>query len=257
MRTSRTPRRLLALAYALMGVLGAALLWQWGHPSVVFFGVLLLIVAISGAVWLLCGAWFERNRPDPVLATAPSGAAATFFPRSRFVIVMGVLLSSALAGWLLAVAAAAYLGGHPGWALFALALALLSFSPVAVAAAGKIRAGGLWLTRSGIEYRNEATSWSVPWSGVRHVVAEEPVRLRLERGSAPVVQRSVPWIWNREPAAPEGSVGIDTSFLAGGAPRVLAVLAYYLDDPRLREQLGTPDSLTAVRAAPPEPPSAT
>jgi hypothetical protein len=38
---------------------------------------------------------------------------------------------------------------------------------------------------------------------------------------------------------------------------VLAVLAHYLDDPRLREQLGTPDSLTAVRAAPPEPPSAT
>jgi hypothetical protein len=240
-----------------MGALGAALLWQWGHPSVLFFGVLLLIVAVSGAAWLLLGAWFERHRPDPTLATAPSGAAATFFPRSRFVIVMGVLLSSALGGWLLAVAAAAYLGGHPGWALVALVLALASFSPVAVAAAGKIRAGGLWLTRSGIEYRNEATSWSVPWSGVRHVVAEEPVRLRLEHGSAPAVRRSVRWIWNREPVAPEGSVGIDTSFLAGGAPRVLAVLAHYLDDPPRREQLGTPDSLTAVRAAPPEPPSAT
>ncbi len=135
MRTSRTPRRLLALAYALMGALGAALLWQWGHPSVLFFGVLLLIVAVSGAAWLLLGAWFERHRPDPVLATAPSGAAATFFPRSRFVIVMGVLLSSALGGWLLAVAAAAYLGGHAGWALFALVLAL------AVVLAGGRRGG--------------------------------------------------------------------------------------------------------------------
>jgi hypothetical protein len=240
-----------------MGVLGAALLWQWGQPSVIFLGALLLIVAVSGVAWLLLGAWFERHRPGPTLATAPSGAAATFFPRSRFVIVMGVLLSSALGGWLLAVAAAAYLGGHPGWALFALVLGLVSFAPVAVAAAGKIRAGGLWLTRSGIEYRNEATSWSVPWSGVRHVVAEEPVRLRLEHGSAPAVRRSVRWIWNREPVAPEGSVGIDTSFLAGGAPRVLAVLAHYLDDPPLREQLGTPDSLTAVRASPPEPPTAT
>lgn len=254
---SRTWRRLLAVAYALLGALGAAAVWQQGHPAMIFFGALLLIVAIGGAAWLLLGAWFDRHRPEPVLAAAPSGAAATYFPRSRFMIVMGVSLSLALGGWLVAVAAAAYLAGHSGWALSALALALVSLSPVAVAAAGRIRAGGLWLTRTGIEYRNEATSWSVPWSGVLHVVAEEPVRLRLERGTEPDLRRSVRWVWNREPAVPDGSVGIDTSFLAGGTPRVLAVLAHYLDDPRLRAQLGTPDSLTAVRAAPRRPPSPT
>ena len=136
-------------------------------------------------------------------------------------------------------------------------MALVSLSPVAVAAAGRIRAGGLWLTRTGIEYRNEATSWSVPWSGVLHVVAEEPVRLRLERGTEPDLRRSVRWVWNREPAVARRFRRHRHQLPGRRHPRVLAVLAHYLDDPRLRAQLGTPDSLTAVRAAPRRPPSPT
>ena len=61
---SRTWRRLLAVAYALLGALGAAAVWQQGHPAMIFFGVLLLIVAIGGAAWLLLGPGSTGTDPN-------------------------------------------------------------------------------------------------------------------------------------------------------------------------------------------------
>jgi len=233
--------------YVLMGVLGVGLLMDDDGPDktpiAALTAALLLVIAVGGLVMISFGPWFENHRPDPVLATAPSGAPATFFPRSWFRIVLSVVLSVALAGWLVAAAGTLYGSGHAGWALLVVVLALVLLWPVAVVATGKVQPGGLWLTPTGLEHRDAAVSWAVPWPDVRAVVAAEPVQLELRPDAEPTRSRTVRWIWDQAGRIPAGRLGFASSDLAGGGPQIVAMIAYYLAEPPLREQLGTAESL--------------
>jgi hypothetical protein len=243
-------RLLLAGTYIGLGMIGVLLLSLLDRPDATLYGSLLVLIAVGGLAMVGHPVWFDRHRPGPELATAPSGAPALYFRRSPFIVTLSVLFCVAFAGWLGAAAVLLYRGGHVGWGSSLVALALLVLWPVGVAALGRIGPGGLWLTPSGVQHRNEALSWAVPWSDVIDVVAGEPVLLRLRVGARPATRRTVRWVWNRVPRTPEGSVGIPTAYLAGGAELVVAVLADQLTHPRQRELLGTAESLRAIRAEP-------
>lgn len=255
--------------YVLLGALGLGMLL---HPSLrsetdwyvgVFLGALLALVGVTGVVLLAFVALHDRLRLGPALGTAPSGAPATFFRRSPFMVVAGVLVPLALALWLGALAVVLYRHGHGGWASLVALCTLCVLWPVVVAGTGKVEVGGLWLTRTGLEYRREAVGWALPWSELHHVepqphdrtvvgalphtggrtVPVQPVVLALEPEARLDVRRTVRWAWDRECRVPDGRVCIDCVDLAGGPALITEAIAHYLAHPRLREQLGTDWSL--------------
>jgi hypothetical protein len=233
---------LFGAGYVLMGLLGVAGLVYGDDTFSAFWATLLLLIAVAGAAKWGFRHRFDRQRPDPVLGTAPSGAPATFFRRSPFTVVLSVLVTGALALWCAAAAVALFRAGHDGWALLLAGLAALLLWPVVVAAMGRVAAGGLWLTEAGVEHRNGAVRWAVPWSDLQAVVAAEPIRLQLRPGAAPRIERTVPWIWSYELRKPADQLGIVASDLAGGPALIVAMLAHYLGEPRIRERLGTAES---------------
>ena len=84
-------------------------------------------------------------------------------------VVLSVLGTAFLAAWSGLLAVVLYGHGHPVWASLSVLFALVLLWPLAVAAAGKVKVGGLWLTPAGLEYRKEAVSWAMPWSDLRRV----------------------------------------------------------------------------------------
>lgn len=132
---------------------------------------------------------------------------------------------------------------------------------------GKVAPGGLWLTAAGLEHRQEAVSWAVPWADLTgaqpHVtrnvlpylpgqglVPIQPVLLDLQAGRYPTKQRTVRWVWSREiRLAGADVVVVDAYDLAGGAVQLAETVRHYLAHPGLRAQLGTARSLPPRDAA--------
>jgi hypothetical protein len=234
---------LFAVGHVLLAGIGVALLG--GREEIaVFAGVLLLIMAVNGSVIVAFATSYDRHRPQPRLAVAPSGEQATFYPRSRFAVAMPLVLIVALTGWLAAIAITVWRNGFPGWSGFWGLLALYLFAALPLALGGRVRAGGLWLTRSGVQHRDLAVSWAVPWSGVLGVAAGEPIGLTLRAGAAVSVHRAVRWYWQPKPRPSEFQLGFGCTYLAGGNAEITAALQHYLDEPAARERLGTPQSLS-------------
>jgi hypothetical protein len=130
------------------------------------------MVGIGGLSMILFIALFGRVRGAPVLCTAPSGAPATFFRRSPFMLVCSVVFCIALAVWAGTVAVVLGAYGHAVWASLPALFALVLLWPVAVVATGKVESGGLWLTSAGLEYRKQAVCWTLTWSELRSVVRQ-------------------------------------------------------------------------------------
>ena len=261
-------RLLFGVGYGLLGLLGAGLLGSAsGKPEPdryipAFSGALLVLVGVGGLALILFIPAFARFRPGPVVGTAPLGASATFFGRSPFMVATGVLMLLALVCWLAALAVVLHGYGHDVWAsLVALCAAGLLW-PLVPVATGKVKPGGLWITRSGLEYRREAVSWNLSWSALDGLeyppgtwtvigvlpstggrpVPVDPVVLRLEPGARLDVQRTAR-VWNRECRMPDGLVCVDCFDLAGGPVLIAETIEHYLAYPGRREQLGTEWSL--------------
>ncbi len=153
-----------------------------------FLGVGLLVTAIPrlgtlgrvfvGACFLLpaCGSlflvaetitrwWWSRRRPGAaVLGVAPSGAAATVVPRSGAALIGPTVMAASMFAFTVLLAVRA----RPvPWlaALIALgALALVTrLLPILL---GHARAGGLYLTPSGVEHRYGVCTTEVPWDSL-------------------------------------------------------------------------------------------
>jgi hypothetical protein len=265
----RVLRLLFASGYALLGLIGlSGLVWPSDRSTAdwyvgVFFGSLLLPIGVGGLVLLLFISLFDRVRPGPVVDTAPSGAAAMFFRRSSFMVVLNVLIPLGLAVWLGALGYVLHTNGHDVWAAVVALCALYLLWPVAVACLGRVRPGGLWLTPLGLEYRRDAAGWTLAWSELDGVeprpeewtvigvlprtggrpVPVEPVVLRLGLGVRVAVQRTVRFMWNYECRMPDDLVCVDCFDLAGGSVLIARTIERCLTDPRFREQLGSEWSL--------------
>jgi len=183
-------RLVFAAAYVLFCAFGAGLLMYPAQRSEadryvsLLFGVLLALIGVAGLVLVLFIPVFDRCRPGPVPATAPSGNPAMFFRRSPFMVVSSVVFCLAFAVW--AGTLAVVLHGHVVWASVPAVLAGVLLWPVAVVLTGKIKPGGLWLTPVGLEYRNEAVSWTLAHGDDRAPpVRPEPPRAARHRMDPP------------------------------------------------------------------------
>ena len=254
-----------ATGYVLLCALGAGLLMYPAQRSEadryvsLFFGVLLALIGVGGLVLVLFIPLFDRCRPGPVLATAPSGNPAMFFRRSPFMVVTSVVFCLAFAVWAGTLAVVLHGHGYVVWASVHAVLAGVLLWPVAVVLTGKIKSGGLSLPPVGLEYRKEAVSWTLAWSDVDRidraesgvqagalpyasgtgVATVQPVVLALRPEARAEVRRTVWWIWSRECRVPPGRVCIDCVDLAGGPRLITGAIERHLSAPSFREQLGT------------------
>jgi hypothetical protein len=261
-------RVLFGLGYAVMGTFCAAgLLSQPGPDRHGTIAIASFITAISfgGLVLILFILVFPRFRPGAALGTAPSGLPAVVFRRLPVMMLVSTSFCAFLVGWSGWLASVLHENGHEVWASLSVAFALLMLWPLAVLVSGRIEPGGLWLTPIGLEYRNEAVSWTVPWSDLRRVdrtdvvpvgvlpdtvgrgrAAIEPLGLELESTARLEVRRTTRWIWNREHPVSEWEVCIDCFDLAGGRQVIADLIERHLRWPRSREHLGTRWSLSRL-----------
>ncbi|HVH22236.1 MAG TPA: hypothetical protein VNA11_07250 [Pseudonocardia sp.] len=248
------------VGYALMAAFGVVGTYVAAGTVAALPAALLALIGAGGLAMVSFIRWFDRHRPAPVLAVAPSGAQGTFFSRSRFMIGFSVLCTLGLAGWTGALALVLYRLGHDVTAMLVTALTVLLLWPAAVAALGKVKPGGLWLTPFGLEHRQESTSWAVSWADLAAVerhptqrmvpppsslgAAIQPVRLDLQAGGFPAIQRTTRWTWDREVREPgQEALVVDAYDLAGGPAMIAIAIEHYLAYPRLRGHLGTARSL--------------
>jgi hypothetical protein len=259
-------RLVFGIVYVVLGALGVALLLSPDAGSeadrygTAFFGSLLAIVSAGGLALVVFIPLFALRRPGPVLGIAPSGVPAAFFRRSRFMLVTSVLVMIALAGWLGAAAVVLFGHGEYVWAALAAGCALVLLRPPAVLVTGRVGPGGLWLTRSGVEYRKEAVHWTLAWSDLQRVerngegralvaalphaarsgvAAVEPLVLVLDVHARPQVRRTTRRVWSRECSVPPGMLCVDCFDLAGGREQIAGAIERYRTHPALREHLGT------------------
>ena len=253
------------VGYALMAAFGVVGTYVAAGTVAALPAALLALIGAGGLAMVSFIRWFDRHRPAPVLAVAPSGAQGTFFRRSRFMIGFSVLCTLGLAGWTGALAAALFRLGHDVTAIAVTTLTVLLLWPPAMAALGKVKPGGLWLTPFGLEHRQESTSWAVSWADLaaveRHptqrvvppaaglgAAAIQPVRLDLQAGGYPAVKRTTRWVWDREIREGRGALVVDAYDLAGGPAMIATAIEHYLAYPRLRGHLGTVRSLPRLRS---------
>ena len=255
---------LIAAGYGALGALGVFGVLAGGGAPAVLIGGLLALIGTGGLGVVAFALWRGRYRLEPGVGIAPSGAPATFFRRSRFMIVWRLLFGYALAALALVGTGMLYRWGYFGWALLVGLIGLLVLYPVVVMVTGPIRPGGLWLTPSGVEYREPAVSWAVSWSelvAVRpgtaptcsadrpaksawlycYTQADNAVVLVLNTGVRPVVSRRMRW-GGEIPG--DGALYIDSYQLAGDAPMITKMIGRCLAHPTLREEL---DDTRALR----------
>ena len=252
--------------YALLAVTGLLGLYLTAGSVAALPAALLVLIGAGGLVMVAFVGWFDRHRPAPVLGVAPSGARGTFFRRSRFMVGFSLLCTLCLAGWTGLLAVVLHQLGHHLTAMLVAALTMLLLWPVVVAALGKVKPGGLWLTPFGLEHQQEATSWALSWADLvaverhptqrvlppragRGAAAVQPVRLDLRPDGTPAVRRTVRWIWDRDVRdGGRGALVVDAYDLAGGPAMIATAIEHYLAYPRLRGHLGTARSLPRLRA---------
>ena len=232
MRLPVTALRLVfATGYVLLCAFGAGLLMYPAQRSEadryvsLFFGVLLALIGVAGLVLVLFIPVFDRCRPGPVPATAPSDNLAMFFRRGPFMVVTSVVFCLAFAVWAGTLAVVLHRHGYVVWAsMLASLFALVLLWPVAAVQTGRIKPGGLWLTPVGLEYRKEAVELDSGLVGRgpdrpgRVGGAGERAALRVRDGGSGraargarasprharggAAHRAVGWIWSRECRAP-------------------------------------------------------
>jgi hypothetical protein len=218
-----------------LGGIGAAI----GQASVCF-GLVLLVVAAGGLAREHAERAHDRHPPRPELATAPTGEAALFLPRSsgRGRVAVGTLLglaATALLGAVFAASNGAWVG-----ALVLLAVAVLLG---VTAAPGRTGAGGLWVSPAGLVHIHDGVRWDLPWDDVSGVVPHEPMPVLVHPGREPRIQRTAAAARLRTRAKVDGMLPVETRYLAGGATLAAYVVGTAVVDPAFRAALGTPASL--------------
>jgi hypothetical protein len=237
-----------------IGVGGAIAAFDYSPGTSVFLGFVgavgvLLLVALTLEVR------HRTRRPFAVLETSADGLPATRLPYGWASVVpaVGVLVvavvACALGLWV------ALSQGNTGGSVIAVVLGAVSAVWLLPVAIGTVRAGGLDLTSAGIGHRHLGSGWWLAWEDLEGVSpgntrdAASPARSAalvglLERPGTNVRRRRYSrWGWSGDVVAPSQVVGIAVRHLSVDAPTLAFLVASYLDDPSLRDQLGTSDSL--------------
>ena len=207
------------------------------------FGGFLTALGLLAVVAVALELAWARRRPGARLGVAPDGTPATVIARAAWAVWMSAAMLAVLASGLLAGAALAIAREAWFWtaAFGAPGLWFISLLPPFVL--GRIDAGGLVLTPTGLLNSRDGGSWEVAWDDITGVVPGEPTAVLLRAGAQVAHTRGPLRGWRTAVRAPDGVLGIQTRHLAEG-PEVIAFLVLaYAKDASVRGQLGTEESL--------------
>ena len=237
---------LVLVVVGVAGVLAAA-----GDDSLggmVVLGLVAAVGVLTAASLLAEHAWRSR-RPYARVATAPSGVPATELPFASVSVwaraaLLALLLVAAVAGALVALDA-----GSTGWVVLSVVVAALALAQLVPVLIGRVRPGGVFVTREGVELRRLGTGWRVRWDDLEGVVPRESaVPLVVKPGGTVerVGSRAYGWRGDVRTADPR-LLGIDPRYLSVDGARLGAFLVLYLGHPQMRGDLGTQASLDWAR----------
>jgi hypothetical protein len=213
-----------------------------GHAWLMLLFGLPMTGSLAITVTVLTRWWWRRQpRRGAVLTSAPTGAPSTAYLRS-----MAALLPAATIGLgflVLGVATtvvavrdhsvgAAVVGA--GVAAYALLLVLPFVTGTS--------AGGVYLTRDGVEHRWGRAVTSIPWSSLMVPRAEVPFGLWLPPGARHRTGRPLMIPTDVTGQVPQGYAAVPPAYLPLTVPELVAVLQRYRSDPHLQVRLGTTDS---------------
>lgn len=200
---------------------------------------LVLVSAVRLACDVLLRWWWRGRRSGRLIdAVAPSGEAATTVRRSRAALVVPFLFSVLLTAYGVGLALSAARALGVWWAIPPLAIAVWGLCYLAPFLLGRVRAGGLFLTPQGVEHRFGTTTGVVRWTSLGEIRSVTPFAL-----AGATVTRTFAWDIAGDPTdrvAEPGSVDIPRTYLELTPDRVVALLETYVEQPHLRQFLGTP-----------------
>lgn len=221
-----------------VAVLAAAL----GHAWLVLLFGLPTIGAVATTVTTLTRWWWSRQGPRPaVLATAPSGAPATAYlrPRAALLPAATVAFGFLVLGGLTVLVGAGHgsVGGVVLGGLVA-AYAVLLVLPFGLGAT----AGGVYLTRDGVEHRWGLATTSLSWAQLQVPRAELPFGLWLAPDAEHRTRRPLFVPTDTTDRVPSGYAAVPPAYLPLTVDELVTVLQRYRDTPQLQAQAGTADS---------------
>jgi hypothetical protein len=233
-----------AVGGLLLLVVGGAVIWQAGLAASgfgVLFGVLLAGVGLLAFAQL--GLEGGGHGDGVVTTTSPDGEPATFLPRKGAVPLLSALALLLLAGYLLGTA---WVAADDGQAVLAVIAAVLGL-PLAVylgfVAAGRMPAGGVYLTPTRVVDVASGSTVGVRWDDIVGVTVDRQVALRLTAGGTVDTARSSPPGWRGGAKHRDGALVVDGRYLREDAAVLAFLLEAYRQRSDLRTQLGTPESL--------------
>lgn len=214
-------------------------------PQGVIYGSFVAGVVLIGGIGLCLEFRAACYRPGAVLGTAPDGRPATVIARSRAYLPLTVLGLIVLAATPLASGVVAILDDETAaLAVFMLPLGLWLASYLIPVVRGQVHAGGLYLTPEGITHVRFGSWWRLPWEDVLGPVAGQPVAVAPNTGRRPQRGRTCRWGWKGDPKGPVEIGAIDTRHMAEDPGVIFTVIGLCVLHPEIREELGTPESLT-------------
>ncbi|MET1060923.1 MAG: hypothetical protein ABWX84_15080 [Nocardioides sp.] len=222
-----------------VAALGALLGYVWlvllfGLPSV---GGVATTVTVLTRWW-----WNRRPQRGAVLTIAPSGAPATAYLRSR----AALLPAAAIAFGFLALGVTTVVVGALNDSIAGVvvgglvaAYALLLVLPFLTGA----DAGGVYLTRGGVEHRWGLTTTSVPWASLLAPRAHVPFGLWLPPDAQHRTGRPLIMPTDVTDTVPKGYAAVPPAFLPLTMDELIKTLETLQATPSAQAQLGTPESL--------------
>ncbi len=247
-RSRRTGRRsagtllLYVVGQALVALVGIGIATgalREASTAGVVLGLFLLGVAVVSLLATVLELVHGRGAHGALTGTTPNGTPATVFPRAGWVTLVNAGFLLATGGCLVAGGVVAFAGAQRALAVVLLLLGAALLSLLVPLAAGRVPAGGLYLTPQGVLSVKDGTWWRVRWEEIAGVVPQEPLAVVTSDGATPERGRTAPSFWRSEIKASDGVLGVQTRYLSEDADTVAFVLLAYLERPDLRAQLGT------------------
>jgi hypothetical protein len=232
----------------------------FGLAMAVLFGAVAVWGAVTGNAWVLLlvglpalgGAlftvsalsrwwWGRQPKHGAVVATAPSGRPATAYLRSRAALLPAATTAFGFLALGIATTVMAVLATTEAAAVVGAAVAAYSLLLVLPFGLGPT-AGGVYLTREGVEHRWGRAVTAIPWSVLLVPRVEVPFGLWLPPGAEHRTGRPLMVPTDVTDQVPKGYAAVPPAYLPLTAQELVDVLEPYRTEPHLQAQLGTVDS---------------
>lgn len=234
----------------LLVVIGPAITWgaaRAGSAHGVVFGLIVTALAVMGSVVLPLELKLVLRRPGARLGTTPDGEPATVIPRVAWHIPHLRVAMGIVVAWPTASAVIALIDGQIAFALVLAAIALFPASYLPALFSGRVRAGGLYLTPTGLLHVHHGRWWHAPWDDIMAAAGRwELLSVLLYEGRNPERgQWTAHFGWRGEARrSPPNSLVVNTRFLCLDPTLVAALITRCATESDWRRSLGTPESLT-------------